>query len=470
MIDLPFMCQECPSLLTVEELTVLYGDSGASLAEVVKERRRKGLVTHLHSPPLPLQWGTHHSKLIVLIYPDCLRLCVRTFNDIFPDVHQKCNAMYVQDFPLGATEGDFGLDFEEQLCSYFERCGGFDASQLRRFNFSAAAGALVASVPGYHRADEAWGQLRLRRLLAQHTDEGGEAIICQASSFGNLPKKWLEEFHTTLATCRKLVSKPPLQLVAPLVSQVRDSLQGWVSSVSLFLSRTTVQSYSQWRRWSTRRSRVEAMPHVKSYCRYATRGGLACVSWWYIGSHNLSKAAWGEVQKGGKQFCVRSYELGVLFFPRRVASLERDMQKQGFFWKQGERDVGEAVFISREASSSALASMRVTAVPIAFPTAVPPADPPTSDDPIWSRDWPDEVYAGLDRFGTKFRERGAEFYGYKALQEKRGRCQYRDELETPRTPNASSPRTRLIVACSLETGSRNHRPLRGRLPDHPGSS
>ena len=252
------------------------------------------------------------------------------------------------------------------------------------------------------------------------------------------------------------------------MSQVRDSLQGWVSSVSLFLSRATVQSYSQWRRWSTRRSRVEAMPHVKSYCRYATRGGLACVSWWYIGSHNLSKAAWGEVQKGGKQFCVRSYEMGVLFFPRRVASLERDMGKQGFFWKQSERDVREAVFISREASSSA-ASMRT--VPIAFPTAVPPADPPTADDPIWSRDWPEEVYAGLDRFGTKFRERGAQFYGYKALEEKCGRePRAGEKLSTPRTPSASSPRTRLTVACSVETGSRNHRPLRGRLPDHPGST
>lgn len=132
MIDLPFMCQECPSLLTVEKLTVLYGDSGESLHEVVKERRKKGLVTDLHSPPLPLQWGTHHSKLILLIYPDCLRLCVRTFNDIFPDVHQKCNAMYVQDFPLGSTEGDFGLDFQDQLCRSKERLSNLFSMQVLR--------------------------------------------------------------------------------------------------------------------------------------------------------------------------------------------------------------------------------------------------------------------------------------------------------------------------------------------------
>lgn len=54
-------------------------------------------------------------------------------------------------------------------------------------------------------------------------------------------------------------------------------------------------------------------------------------------------------------------------------------------------------------------------VQIAFPTAIPPGDPPSQGDPIWARDWPKEVYEGLDRFGTKFGERGAEFYGYRAL-------------------------------------------------------
>lgn len=32
-------------------------------------------------------------------------------------------------------------------------------------------------------------------------------------------------------------------------------------------------------------------------------------------SHNLSKAAWGVLEKGGQQLHIRSYELGVLLLP-----------------------------------------------------------------------------------------------------------------------------------------------------------
>ena len=32
-------------------------------------------------------------------------------------------------------------------------------------------------------------------------------------------------------------------------------------------------------------------------------------------SHNLSKAAWGVLEKGGQQLHIRSYELGVVLLP-----------------------------------------------------------------------------------------------------------------------------------------------------------
>ena len=236
MIDLPWMCRECPSLLAVRRLTVLYGDGGNASKEIEKKRHAQGLVTKLHSPPLPLQWGTHHSKIALLFYEDCLRICIRTFNDVFPDVHQKSNAMYLQDFPLktsgqaNASESDFGNDFKVQLVKYFGRCGGFDAAELDPYDFSTAAVAIVSSVPGYHTGKHMtdWGQLRLKQLLARHVKAEGEGggIICQASSFGNLPKKWLDDFHTTLATTATSSPKPALYLVAPTISQIRDSVEG----------------------------------------------------------------------------------------------------------------------------------------------------------------------------------------------------------------------------------------------------
>jgi len=41
-----------------------------------------------------------------------------------------------------------------------------------------------------------------------------------------------------------------------------------------------------------------------------------------IHSANLSKAAWGALEKNGSQLMIRSYELGVLFLPEQFVSDE----------------------------------------------------------------------------------------------------------------------------------------------------
>lgn len=58
--------------------------------------------------------------------------------------------------------------------------------------------------------------------------------------------------------------------------------------------------------------RDRAMPHIKTYTRFSKSGNLA---WVLLGSHNLSKAAWGTLQKNKTQLMIRSYELSVLFIP-----------------------------------------------------------------------------------------------------------------------------------------------------------
>ena len=58
------------------------------------------------------------------------------------------------------------------------------------------------------------------------------------------------------------------------------------------------------------------MPHIKSYARFdpsEERAGE--LDWAIVTSCNLSKAAWGTLQKNKTQFMIRSYELGVMFLP-----------------------------------------------------------------------------------------------------------------------------------------------------------
>jgi hypothetical protein len=104
--------------------------------------------------------------------------------------------------------------------------------------------------------------------------------------------------------------------------------------------------------------------------------------------------------------------MGVVFLPSRLALLESNPEKKGFFLrKRSSPAMPNAPLAKAVLVSEGTGDLQVR---IAFPTAIPPGDPPSVGDPIWSRDWPKEVYEGLDRFGTTFGERGAEFYGYRA--------------------------------------------------------
>lgn len=44
------------------------------------------------------------------------------------------------------------------------------------------------------------------------------------------------------------------------------------------------------------------------------------MAWYVTGSHNLSKAAWGELQVGASQLGMRSYELSILLLPSTEAA------------------------------------------------------------------------------------------------------------------------------------------------------
>ncbi|CAE8614921.1 unnamed protein product [Polarella glacialis] len=465
MIDLAWLLMECPSLLRVPRLTVIQGDGGSGCASGMALRSEVGLPTRVMAPfRPPLEWGTHHSKLALILYDDCIRVVVRTYNDVFSDFHGKSQAIFLQDFPTGAPafagySDDFGAEFARYLKLYLIVCGGLELEKMDRYDFSAATGALVASVPGYHRGASVceWGHMRLRRLLAQHVvlptcwpSGSEEGLICQFSSLGSLSPNWLKEFQETLATTTGPPSSPtpPLQLVVPTVAQVRDSDEGWVAGVSVPIRKANLKEFlaPYWRRWgpsssADRSAEVvrarQAMPHVKSYCRYAarrpgrpaaqmdpTRQGVR-LAWICVTSHNLSKAAWGELQKGGSQICMRSYELGVVLFPNRLAALERDPQRpSGYFFRPlatpstgGAGGVVASVFVPLPASSHGNAAAGEPCgyreVPICCPTEVPPADPPSGldDDRLWAVDLEEGAYLGFDRFGSRWNERGKQFYG-----------------------------------------------------------
>lgn len=60
--------------------------------------------------------------------------------------------------------------------------------------------------------------------------------------------------------------------------------------------------------WKSKQAgRQIVMPHIKTYARLTGNE----LEWFLLTSANLSRAAWGEFQKGRTQIYIKSYELGV---------------------------------------------------------------------------------------------------------------------------------------------------------------
>jgi hypothetical protein len=97
------------------------------------------------------------------------------------------------------------------------------------------------------------------------------------------------------------------------------SLEGYQAGASLHMSRETYEKQRyidhflcSWKADVSGRSK--ASPHIKTYLRLSSLN----IEWICLTSANLSKAAWGCLEKKAtsqEQLFIRSYELGVLLYP-----------------------------------------------------------------------------------------------------------------------------------------------------------
>ena len=356
----------------------------------------------VHAPPLPIAYGTHHSKFLILIDDSKIRLIIHTANLIAKDFLSKTQGIWWQDFKLKTSSSLKSCAFESDLLQYLHslKLAGSVAKNflknISKVDFSdARALGLVASVPGYHRKDEMnhYGHMKLRTLLSeQNFDEcfRGSPLVYQFSSLGSLDEKWLYQEFTQSASRGDTTNvhndpvrlgKPKdlekdLHLVWPTVMEVRDSLEGWGAGDSIPGYQKNVSKKflrKHFRKWVGRFGLKRAMPHIKTFCRYAKSAEAEGTrfAWICMGSHNLSKAAWGCLQKKETQLMVRSYELSVLLAPQAPSTFT--LMSEGAGGRERENET-----------------------PIPIPFAFPPR-PYDSQDTPWMVDVP---YPGPDNFGN----------------------------------------------------------------------
>lgn len=336
MVDMEWLLSACPTLKRVPQVLVVHGESDGTL-EYMKKTKPSNWI--MHKPPLPISYGTHHSKAMLLVYPRGVRVVVHTANLIHVDWNNKSQGLWMQDFPWKGQHGACnGSDFERDLVDYLQALklpeftadlqalGRFkiDASFFKKFDYGHAAVRLIASVPGYHSGThlKKWGHMKLRSVLEGHAfDEEfrRSPLVYQFSSLGSLDEKWMNELRSSMSSGLS-ADKTPLGLGEPLiiwptVEDVRWSLEGYAAGSCIPSPVKNVEKEflkKYWARWkATYTGRCRAMPHIKTFARYNGQN----LAWFLLTSANLSKAAWGALQKNNSQLMIRSYELGVLFLP-----------------------------------------------------------------------------------------------------------------------------------------------------------
>ena len=367
IIDCAYLLNEVPELISVPHCVVFFGHTLGSFdgwkagclgLDVVHLNPSEGKGTNR------IPYGCHHTKMFLVGFSDgTLRLIIHTANILYDDIHVKAQTAYIQDFPLKRDGVNDKTEFEDDLASYFHMYNythrrhwvGMSSGpeetlteRIRKYDFSSAKAVLIPSAPGYHKIhgnNRMYGHLKIREAVRKHAIRSCPAgvddtssIVCQFSSVGSLSKKYLLDLQRSMDANFDVMSEARkvlrLKLIFPTVEEIRTSIEGYLGGRTVpGPSKNVTKGFLQslWHRWSPSRGssndnplfKGKHVPHLKTFYQCDKDQSFL---WLVLTSHNLSKAALGEVvnsvKYGEQRFFVRHWEMGV-FISSRLLGKER---------------------------------------------------------------------------------------------------------------------------------------------------
>ncbi|XP_077675377.1 tyrosyl-DNA phosphodiesterase 1 isoform X3 [Eretmochelys imbricata] len=295
-IDVEWLIRQYPQEFRKKPLLIVHGEKRESKAELHAQAHPYENV-RLCQAKLDIAFGTHHTKMMLLLYEEGLRVVIHTSNLIDADWDQKTQGIWLSPLyprlPHGTTgsAGESVTNFKSDLILYLMTYNSPTLKEwadiIQEHDLSETRVYLLGSTPGRYQGNqkEKWGHFRLRKLLKEYTSpipaQESWPVIGQFSSIGSMgadQSKWLcSEFQESLITLGgtvKTLAKPdiPIHLIYPTVDNVRQSLEGYPAGGSLPYSIQTAQKqlwlHSYFHKWSAETSgRSHAMPHIKTYMR-----------------------------------------------------------------------------------------------------------------------------------------------------------------------------------------------------------
>ncbi|KAF7595912.1 hypothetical protein BBP40_004405 [Aspergillus hancockii] len=293
---------------------------------------------------MPEAFGTHHSKMMILLrHDDLAQVVIHTANMIPGDWANMCQAVWRSPLlPLqraGDREEDLALGsgarFKRDLLAYLNEYGpkktGPLVDQLKKYDFGAIRAALVASVPSKQKINNLdsqrktlWGWPALKDIvrhipISQKRSESATPHIVtqrEISSVASLGQtdKWLKVvLFASLSPSPASTNPPKYSIIFPTADEIRRSLNGYGSggSIHMKLHSAAQQKQLQYmrpylRHWAGDHETAEpsrspkqdagrrrAAPHIKTYIRFSDAEKMDTIDWAMITSANLSTQAWG---------------------------------------------------------------------------------------------------------------------------------------------------------------------------------
>lgn len=314
--------------------------------------------------PLPNRYASHHSKMMINVFESGeIEIVIMTCNLTQLDFGGLTQAVWRSGrLKKGKTTSKTGKRFRIDLLRYLSKYGlSVTKTIIKRIDnldYSSVEVELVASAPGKYsledigKKSEAYGYAKLRQVLERNLllieDTNPEhKFLAQVTSiaypytskngqcgsvFSHLLcplifKDWLKQLDPgaqSFESHQTDFNYSP-QIMFPTTKDIAHSNFGFLSGSAVHFKCTKSTVYgSQYEqnirkylyKWgasgdSTGRERVT--PHVKYYA-CDNGDNWESLKWVLVGSHNLSKQAWGYpvAKSGGTEYQVDSFELSVL--------------------------------------------------------------------------------------------------------------------------------------------------------------
>ena len=274
------------------------------------------------SPRMP-PYGVYHGKFMIIEYPTFVRICISTGNLTQDDYEQRVQGLWIQDFPVRDISWKentaLAADFQETLLDYLANCQANLKNKysliFNKYSFNAVKICLLSSVNGSHSVNQSqlYGHQALKKYLGEtNANAKTHTIGLQFSSVGSLSDDWIEELEKSLSVgCKN--DDLDFRYVWPTNNFVHNTIGGALGNGGcLLLTKDNYRGFLQERfsEYIPLNGLQYYSTHIKTYYGCDEKQML---TWFCLTSSNLSKPAWGSLDKKKNKLWTRNYELGVLY-------------------------------------------------------------------------------------------------------------------------------------------------------------